>query len=200
MSLDVKEQFLRALIDRPLSQVASTWIIERVPYIFREAFDDFIDWKHELASNLNVDSSSIVLTGSSCVGISLNPNKNFKIFDSDSDVDVAVISDYYFNESWRYLRNSGKWVMNKKGPAARQAVLEHINKYIYWGTIATDRLLPHLPFGKQWQMALDAMSSFPITEGRKVKVRIYKDFESLRSYQINNLNDLRNIQIEKIQG
>ena len=45
--------------------------------------------------------------GSAAIGCSLNPVKNFKPFDSASDVDVAVISNYHFTVAWRYLRTNG---------------------------------------------------------------------------------------------
>jgi len=49
-----------------------------------------------------------------------------------------------------------------------------------------------LPFGKTWQRALDFMSEIHPTVGREVKLRIYKDYDSLRSYQASNIERLRN--------
>ena len=64
-------------------------------------------------------------------------------------------------------------------------------------TIATDKLLPYLPFGTQWSNALRAMSKLEPTKNRQIKARIYKDFESLRAYQVNNLKNLRTQELEK---
>ncbi len=80
---------------------------------------------------------------------------------------------------------------------AKQSVRDHVHKYIYWGTIATDKLLPYLPFGKKWLEALDQMSRIAPTVGRDIKIRVYKDFDSLRSYQVNNLKNLRAQELEK---
>jgi hypothetical protein len=49
-----------------------------------------------------------------------------------------------------------------------------------------------LPFGKDWQSALDMMAEVSPTVGRDVKLRIYKDFDALRYYQARNLESLRN--------
>ena len=59
----------------------------------------------------------------------------------------------------------------------------HSTNYVYWGTIATDKLLGVLPFGQSWMDATTMIATVPPTEGRDVKFRIYNDFESLRSFQ-----------------
>ena len=60
----------------------------------------------------------------------------------------------------------------------------HQDHYIYWGTIATDKLLSCMPFGREWLVALSAMSGRNPTYGRDINVRLYRDFASLRSYQL----------------
>jgi hypothetical protein len=187
----LKQEFLTALLNSPVSHVASCWILERVPFMFDGDLVRYIEWKHNLASKLEIDSGAIVLTGSACVGLSLNPYKNFRPFGPKSDIDVAVISDYYFNEAWRYLRSAGSAILRME-PRARQAVKDHVSKYIYWGTIATDRILPYLHFGGRWQKALQEMSKEAVSGKRDINVRIYKDWESLRYYQTRNLTDMRN--------
>lgn len=145
---------------------------------------------------IKVDASEIIITGSASFGISLNPNKNYRFYNDDSDIDVAIISEYFFNTSWRYLRNLGT-EMHTMPQATKQSVKDHVQKYIYWGTIATDKLLPYLPFGTQWSDALREMAKVEPTKNRTIKARIYKDFESLRAYQVNNLKNLRIQELEK---
>jgi hypothetical protein len=174
----------------PIPHLVSKWIMERTPFIFKDDHLSFLQWKAKLAKELGVDSCSLIFTGTASVGISLNPYKNWKAFDSESDVDVAVISLYYFEESWRFFRNLGSsWLRLKD--RERAIIKEHVDHYVYWGTIATDKILHVLPFGKQWQRVLADMARIPPTEGRDIKVRIYRDFESLRSYHIRNLKNLQ---------
>ena len=90
--------------------LVSKWIIERTPHIFGSDVLQYIHWKRQLADAIGVDPCAIVLTGSSSVGISLNPAKNFRNFDAGpkkSDIDVAVVSSFHFEIAWRYLRNLG---------------------------------------------------------------------------------------------
>ncbi|HEX6590626.1 MAG TPA: hypothetical protein VF050_01360, partial [Moraxellaceae bacterium] len=141
-----KARFIHALLSKSPDVIASLWIINRTPIIFSDDHESFIDWKHTLANLLDVDPSSLVITGSSVFGVSLNPNKNYKFFDKRSDIDIAVISEHHFNVGWRTLRNLGSKIHGLT-PTAKQSVHDHVNMYIYWGTIATDKILHLMPFG-----------------------------------------------------
>ena len=193
---EIRDEFLSELLNSPPELVASLWILDKVPYPFKENKKQYANWRHKLSSMIEVDSSEIVIIGSGAFGISLNPYKNYRFYDDDSDIDVAIISEYFFNTSWRYLRNLGTDI-HSMPPAAKQSVKDHVNKYVYWGTIATDKILPYLPFGSQWSIALQEMSKIEPTKNRNIKARIYKDFESLRAYQVNNLKKLRTKELEK---
>lgn len=179
-----------ALIDE-LKQVSAsdfleTHIFDRVPRIFAENRSQYVAWKRQLAKCLEVDSACITVVGSAAVGVSLSPHKNFRAFDAHSDVDVAVISHYHFTQSWRYLRMNLTRRLSVD-QRTRNAWDEHVSKYIYWGTIATDRLLGVLPFGRQWLDAKKTMAMLEPSVGRDVNLRIYVDYESLRAYQLNSI-------------
>jgi hypothetical protein len=108
------------------------------------------------------------------------------VFDQGPDIDVAVISAYHFEEAWRYLRNMGSEYF-KLRPTAKRSVDDHRTRYVYYGTIATDQILERLPFGKRWLIALSAMAREYPTEGRLITARVYRDFDSLRGYQVINV-------------
>lgn len=191
-----KAIFLQDLITYPPDIIASLWILNRVPFPFEGDAKNYESWRQKFAKLVEVDASEIMITGSGAFGISLNPFKNYKAYDKDSDIDVAIVSEYFFNTSWRSLRNIGS---KRHGlpQAAKQSIQDHVERYIYWGTIATDKILPYLPFGKVWSAALEEMSKEAPTKNREIKARIYKDFDSLRAYQVNNLKNLRSAELEK---
>jgi hypothetical protein len=190
------DKFIKDLESKPLSFVAMKWVIERTPYVFSKNRVDYISWKEQLSQKIGIDGKSITFTGSSCTGFSLNPNKNFNIFDDESDIDIAIISNHYFDISWHYLRNIGaKRYSFKREQIA--SITDHVSRLIYWGTIATDKILEILPFGANWFKELQSMSTCPPTEGRDINIRIYKDFESLKAYHVNNLMLLRNKRFTK---
>ena len=184
------------LVAQPAELIASVWIMDRIPHIFADDIRAFARWRQTLASGLGVDPSSVLITGSAAFGVSLNPYKNYKYFDDSSDIDVAVISGYHFTEGWRSLRSIGA-KRHGLSQVTKQSLDDHVTKYIYWGTIATDKILALLPYGKPWAAALEEMRNISPTNGRKIKARVYSDLQSLRAYQVHNLKNLKNEELSK---
>ncbi|GGR56042.1 hypothetical protein GCM10010220_02440 [Streptomyces parvulus] len=181
------EQELKALTPEDF---VNHYVIDRVPWIFNSR-RQYVDWKIELGRDLDVDPFSIVVVGSGCVGVSLSPSKNFSHFHSGSDIDVAVISSRHFDESWRWLRTLTPSESLALSRFEKSMFKWHHKNLIFDGTIATDSLLSKVPFGRQWTVALAKAALREPTEGREIKARIYRDFESLRYYQVKCVRDLR---------
>ncbi|MFH0735097.1 MAG: hypothetical protein V1773_13030 [bacterium] len=179
------------IFNKDISFITSKWVVEKVPYIFNNNLDNYIIWKELFASKIEVDSKAIVLIGSASVGFSLNPGKNLKEFDDSSDIDVAIISQLYFDISWHFLRNIGLKRFNYSQRVIN-AIDDHRERLIYWGIIATDRIIQILPFGKNWILASNEMTKIEPTKNRNINFRIYKDFDSLRAYHLNNLKTIKN--------
>lgn len=165
-------------------------LLETIPYVFNGDLSRYLYWKSRLSAEIKVDSKAILLIGSSCLGFSINPNKNFKLFDKDSDIDVAIISQYFFDVSWRHIRNIGS-EYHSFSPTIKVSIKDHIERLIYWGTIATDKILTILPFNREWINAANSMKAIEPTIDRVINFRIYRDFESLRAYQIHGLKKLQ---------
>jgi hypothetical protein len=113
-----------------------------------------------------------------------------KIFDAESDMDVAIISQNHFDEAWLFLRNNHH--RRYKLTSARQKLAweDHENRMIYWGALEADRLLPLLPFGAVWVPASAAASTDAIGN-REVKFRIYRDAGALRMYHEKGVRRLQ---------
>ena len=164
--------------------VTSKWIIEKTPYIFGNDRSLHLRIKHKLSNILNVDSCSIIIVGSAGTGFSLNPNKGFKTFDESSDIDIAIVSSYYFEIAWQTIINVDIY---KQVPKVRDSILDHRKRLIYYGTIATDKILGLMPFSKQWLSAIQCLSEEGIFENREIHFRLYRNHESLRAYHVNNI-------------
>ncbi|MFI5565232.1 hypothetical protein ACIA2T_38570 [Amycolatopsis japonica] len=150
-----------------------------------------MDWKTHLAHELDVDPLPIYIVGSACLGFSLSPRKRFVEFHSDSDIDVAIVSSRHFEEAWQKLRSLGP--VDLLSPETRTAdfLNWHRGNLVFDGTIATDKILDMLPFGPAWTRAFGLASTRKPTLGRDIRGRIYKDCQSLRAYQENNVRRLR---------
>jgi hypothetical protein len=181
----------QALLEKEPRDFVSHYIFQPIPYVFRDDLSVWISWKTTLARLLEVDAQDIVLTGSEAIGYSLNPYKNYKLFDETSDIDCGVISQYHFYLEWPYLRQLRPSWLSLPG-ASKRAIQIHQKNYMFYGTIATDVILSLLPFGIIWQNALNEMGRIKPTLGREVRLRIYKDYDALRHYQARNIESLRN--------
>lgn len=185
-----KKLFFKEIQEKPISFLVSKWIVDRVPFIFENDLELYIEWKKDLADKLNVDSKAMTFVGSSGCGFSLNPGKNYKDFNETSDIDLAIISQYHFDIAWRFLRDLGSlyYTLSQK---QKNSVEEHKKRFIYWGTIATDKILEILPYGKEWVLILEEKKKDNPVNGRDINIRLYRDFESLRAYQKMNFEKLR---------
>ncbi len=189
------EAFRSALLEKEPKDFVSHYIFEPVPFAFNSDLSSWIRWKTSLARLLEVDPQDIVLIGTAALGYSLNPNKNYKVFDDASDIDCGVISQHHFEIAWRYLRQiRPSWLSLPS--LSKRAIEMHRKNYVFSGTIASDSILSLLPFGPEWQGALDEMSKSPPTVGRAVKLRIYKDYDALRHYQALGIEKLRDELVE----
>src|SRR3954466_2890922 len=83
------------------------WFDETTPHLFGASRAAYLQWKSRLAEDLGVSWLDVVLVGSAAAGYSLSPYKKFKQFSSDSDIDVAIMSPYYFDLAWRWMRRLG---------------------------------------------------------------------------------------------
>jgi hypothetical protein len=186
----MKQTLIDNIINEPIAYTTSKWVIEGIPFIFDNNLETYIKWKEQLSKLIGVDSKAIVFTGSSSVGYSLNPTKNFRQFDISSDIDVAIISSIHFDIAWHFLRNIGTKYHRFK-PKEKIAIDNHRQRLIYFGTIATDKIVQILPFGKEWVTAMNEMAKVSPTKNREINFRIYKDFEALKSYQLIGLTKVK---------
>ena len=191
----MKETFKKELLEQNPSILFSRWVLNRIPIIFNSETETFIQWKEELSKLIQVDSQAILFTGSSCNGFSFSPYKNFRDFNKDSDIDIAIISEYFFDTCWFEIRNYGNKYHDLTRPQ-QKSFEDHRTRLIYWGTIATDKLLPIFSFSKEWIFALENMSKSMPTKDRTINIRIYKNFESLREYYIDCFKKLQQNLIE----
>lgn len=178
------DQLVEDLNKEPNEYVVSKWIVEKIPVIFNDDYETFIKTKLSIANKLGVDSCSIIFVGSSSTGFSLNPEKGFKVFDEESDIDIAVISHHYFNIAWHWMRMQDVALLNKR---AKNGIKQHRNYYIFDGTIATDFFLPYLPFGEQWTKIIKDLEVIPLFKGREIHFRLYQDHKSLIDYHRFNV-------------
>ena len=168
--------------------------------MFGDSLDAYIGWKSELGGYLEVDPRAIAIIGSAGVGISLAPGRGLKAFSPKSDVDVAVVSAHHFELAWRHMRSLSSATRFGLNARQRESLRDHVTRLIYWGTVATDRIIDILPFATEWMIAFSNMAGVNPTAGRKINARVYRDFDSLRTYQMLSVRAAREELLASTKG
>ena len=184
------------LLSQPASTFITQWILEHTPYIFKEKADEYLKWREIIAEKLKLDPCNIYITGSAALGFSLNPNKPlFKPFDKQSDLDVSIVSNHFFDVAWHDILYKDYPQLSYQMKAA---VDDHRKRLIYWGTIATDKILSLLSFGADWDRIIRESRIYDYLEDRDINFRIYKDTSSLRRYLTLSVTGGRDRMLEVI--
>lgn len=174
------------IIDQLTTMEAETftlrWILNGIPVMFDNDILAYIEWKSTLGKSIEIDAESVYVVGSGLLGVSLNPNNSFSLFTESSDVDIAVVSEFHFQHCWRTIRRLGNRY-HDLSPKQKQAIEDHRKRLIYWGTIATDKIIGLMPFGVHWLRACTRFSAGSPINNREIKIRVYRDVDSLIAYQ-----------------
>ncbi|WP_237224624.1 hypothetical protein [Rothia nasisuis] len=172
----------------------SSLMLDGVPRTWSENLLDFTKWRHLVAKSIEVNPLCVLVVGSARLGYSLNPDKNFKIFDKESDIDIAIISSEYFERCWKEIRNL---IKNEDIPKHE---IGNIRRLLVNECIPLDLILPSLSFGQRWKshedkIIMDLGENF---YGNKIKYRIYRNHDALLDYQrLSIKNSMLLIESEK---
>ncbi|NMO57520.1 hypothetical protein HH310_40930 [Actinoplanes sp. TBRC 11911] len=190
--IEVKDFMDLVRSDEHVDLLVGRIVLDRLPFTFDSKAGYFL-WRHELGSGFQVDARDVVLVGSAAIGRSLNPQKRFKVFGSQSDIDIAVVSPTHFDRAWHWFRNTDPLLLHLDGDT-RRTFDQHKKQYIFEGMVAANVFLGYLPFGQDWLRTLQRCERYlpPLLRGRVQTVRIYKDNQALREAQARSLQAYRN--------
>jgi hypothetical protein len=180
------------LLANPLFDWIDQDFLRNDPYAFQGA--DFQKFIFTCSQAFGVDPNGVLCTGSGAVGLSLNPEKieggRLKVFGRDSDLDIALISEVHFEQAWRSLRAQAHPAVVSEMESGLTGAISHQKKRFFDGAILTNKLLPYLEFGAEWQRShVKVEESAALALGREVEVNywIYRDYWSVRSYVANSI-------------
>lgn len=175
----------------PIDKYVDYFIVDATPSLFSDDRFSYHAWRSQVARVMDVDPAGLHVVGSSCLGFSLNPDHILRAMRADSDIDVAVISAHHFDVAWRFLRKARPRALRWPNRIASSVRLHAAND-VYRGCIATDQILPVLPFAADWMRARDVAKLHPAVAGRTVNFRLYRDLDGLREYQSYSVRKARN--------
>lgn len=178
-----------------LSTIADEIMGNPIPWFFinqfgSEAIRKYQEFRVYMASVFNVTTNDIMICGSSLLGYSLSPDKNYADFNGNSDVDIVIISKRLFNEYWKEFFNDyvySKLTGNNYKITAKN-IFKHFVDFHY------DYVLTH-PLYIKWEKKTsgyikDLQIKFNFPE--KISYRIYSSFEEYKQNLIKTLFDIKN--------
>ncbi len=192
------EQFLTRLVETPDEEALLDFCRRRTlhgtPVVFNGNEDAYYEFRKRIANKFEINFHEVFITGSAKLGFS--PHKR-KLFDYDSDIDVAIISVKLYD---RIMSSIHEYQMelreNRKAVSSEE--LKRYHKFLEYGAIGWMRpdLLPTSfrvnDLKREWFDFFDSISHGKSEVGNyKVTAGAFRSYSCLESYTLSGLRSLR---------
>lgn len=147
--------------------------------------------KHKISCKFGIHPNEVILTGSAKLGFSIAPNKNYRDFNEESDIDIAIISNKLFEKFWFDLLEFN--ISTTRKTTEEQKLYFEFIEYLFKGWIRPDKF-PFSFAGKQeWFKFFNDLTHEIYEYGEhKISAGIYKDFTTFELYNKKNISRVRN--------
>ena len=170
-----------------------------LPWVFSNNPDRFARFRETVGAGIGVPTDQILIVGSGRFGFSLHPNKSWHKFGPASDLDVVIVSDTLFDETWIELL-AGAYPRRGNTKLLR-GWLGRVRNDLYTGWVYLDNVRPErfmidshlrhvLDFRAQLFNALQAAGRHVPQRHRGSKARIYRTTDHIVAYQCDSLRAL----------
>lgn len=164
------------------------------PAVFQGDEDAYYSFRKRIADHFHINFHEVFITGSAKLGFS--PHKR-KLFDLDSDIDVALVSSALYDRIMEYI-HVYQMELRENRKAVTSEELKRYHKFLEYGAIGWMRpdLLPTSFRIKQLKMEWFAFFD-SISHGRseignyKVTAGAFKGYDHLERYILSGLRSLR---------
>ena len=175
-----------AVLYKSLLESDTNWIFGRDNDVTRSA-QLYNKLKVAVAKHFNTKPKDVCIVGTAKTRFSLNPKKNFRSFTDDSDIDLVIVSEDYFEKLWKayveyhYQRIFGVDLGDMYYDVFRQFLT------IYY-------LPPNHSMFRQWSKSLGQLSSdlerqFGLYS--TIKFRLYRNWEAVQGYHLDGLRTIK---------
>lgn len=135
--------------------------------------------KEEISNFFKIEFRDVVLVGSAQLGFSIKPKQLFRLFNDDSDIDIAIISERLFVQVWKEV-----YAYKKSG--AYWPKCEEFVKYLSEGWIRPDKLPPsdNFTFAQEWWDFFQDITNSNKYGPYKIRAGLYYSHFFLEQYQL----------------
>lgn len=186
--VNLLEKFKSDLMDSSQTDedIVGKYLLTGVPVDLNDEL--FYELRKEIGSFFNVSITRVHVVGSAKLGFSIAPNKRFRKINDDSDIDVAVIDEYVFDDYWRRLFDFNSALTSKSDKD--ELLLKQFESYFFRGWIRPDKF-PLSYQGKNEWFEFFKSISYKKYNKRKITAAIYKNEHFFENYHLENIHSLR---------
>ncbi|MCM1229118.1 MAG: hypothetical protein NC489_03200 [Ruminococcus flavefaciens] len=192
------EEMKAAIESKSADEIYNEFFISGDVWLFKNLFEDnwflqYDEFKKYVAKKLDVHYNNIGIAGSAKLGFSLNPKKDYKSFDEDSDIDIIVVSQRLFYEFWeQYLNDSYNLTTGIKNTS-------YVSKCIFRRFMTLDYFRNN-DFYNDWlrktgDFEKDIQLRFQIEN--EIHYRIFESWDSVKMYYILSINRLKGLEVNE---
>lgn len=198
MTLEAMRIFNEALVatddETSLLDLCRRRALHGLPAVFGGNEDAYYSFRKRIADKFDISYYEVFITGSGKLGFS--PHKN-KIFDYDSDIDVAIISGCLYDRIMSYIHRY-QMELRENRRSVNSYELNKYHKFLEYGAIGWMRpdLLPSsfqvAEIRKDWFDFFASLSNGKSEVGNyNVTAGVFKSFPHLEKYVLSGLRSLR---------
>ncbi|MBU7581600.1 MAG: hypothetical protein KAF91_01570 [Nostoc sp. TH1S01] len=168
--------------------IVQKYIVHGTPYIFKDDEDKYFDLKREIAANFSEHYNNIHMVGSAKLGFSIAPNKLWKPFTIESDIDIVIVSSKLFENLWESVHefNIGLTSRTRDEDINYKRFLD----YFFKGWIRPD-LFPFEYTAKTDWFDFFKSISYSKYGPQKITGALYHSFNFFEKYHVKNIEKLK---------
>jgi len=168
--------------------IVQKYVVHGTPYIFKDDEDKYFDLKREIAANFSEHYSNIHMVGSAKLGFSIAPNKLWKPFSIESDIDIVIVSTKLFENLWGNIHEFNIGLTNRTKDEDNR--YKRFLNYFFKGWIRPDLFPFEYPAKTKWFEFFKSIS-YKKYGPQKIACALYYSFNFFEKYHIENINKLR---------
>jgi hypothetical protein len=140
--------------------------------------DKFYQLKEDVCTEFKIDFNDVLLVGSGKMGFSIKPKRRYGVFNDESDLDRAVLSNTLFQQIWKeaysYKKSGAYWPKQ-----------DEFFQYLSEGWIRPDKLPPsdYFEFTGKWWDFFNELTSSEKYGPYKIRAGLYQSWFFLEEYQ-----------------
>lgn len=169
------------------------WFFKK--YFNENASYKYNEFKYYMSQKFGINPQEITIIGSARFGFSMNPQKNYKDFNENSDIDIVIVSKKLFEKLWDDLlvnfTENDNGLSYKYKDVCRNVFKRFIDteRYPEYLTTKNEKWFQQVA-GYKKDLQIDYM--FP----EEIGYRIFRSWEDFKLYLIKNIKNLKMIGVE----